>query len=1061
MSDVFISYSRKDIAFARMLHKALQDSGLETWIDWQDIPPSADWLEEVYDAIEGADSFVFIISPAAVKSEICEKEIAHAAKNNKRLIPIVIDQIDPQLVPTSLALLNWIFFNKDEQAAFNAAVQDLLQAIQTDHAWVKEHTRLQIRALEWETKNKEDGYLMRGEDLSEAERWLSKSDEKDPPPTALQTQFIIASRGGATRRQRITMGAVLAGLIIAIGLGIIAWTQRNVAVHEGNQRATAQAMAEEQRNIAIQEGNLRATSQAVAEEQRDVAISGQLSMLSANELSRNWEIALLLAIEANQAANTTEAEIAMRQALFHAGRTINYFQGHTDQIHHLALNSGKTFLASSSEDGTVRIWDLKAGIEQLVLHGHTGPVMQSEWNDDSTQILTAGTDGTVRVWDSHSGIELMLLTGHEGVVYSAAWDITNSRILSNGEDGTARVWDAESGEELLLLSHSGPVQHAKWSQDGGFILTSGGREVRIWNSESGAVVADLDPKSVLSHSPTWRYINAINWNVNLTRATTAAFGKVLVWDLTGILGPDENQGKPRLVTTHEHAIQGMEIGNVVHTEWSNDGKWILSVSTDSSVEVWDAETGQSIFELSGHAGAVNYGEWSDDGKRILTVSADGTARVWSADNGQEITVLSGHSGAINYATWIDEGTQLATAGSDGDLRVWTIDAIDEGISFPAGVQERSAWNSDGSLIATSGYGVYVWDSSSGLGLAEIQGKYAEWNPADTLLLTFDKGPAIQLWNVQSLIDSPGILPDPVTLNGHQDKVLHAAWNEAGTLIASASEDGTVRLWDAETGEELALLMANGGSPSRVLWNNQGSRLASLSDNSVQVWNVEEVLDNDEDQTPLVSINREEDCIQCAAWNPQGTRIITGGKDGTARIWDAENGQELMILSGHEGMLNHAAWNPSGTQIVTASNDATARIWDGETGQELFTLSGHIDPISHAVWNSTGTTIITSSLDFTTRLWDTVTGQEIAVVSGYIDAVRHAAWNPKGDRFVTTSWGDPVRTFFTPLAGTLEEACSHAVRNLTQEEWNKLIPDFSCRVTCPNLPDLCNSGSQQQ
>ncbi len=62
MSDVFISYSHKDIAFARLLHNALEDRELQTWIDWQDIPPSADWLAEVYEATQAADVFIFVIS---------------------------------------------------------------------------------------------------------------------------------------------------------------------------------------------------------------------------------------------------------------------------------------------------------------------------------------------------------------------------------------------------------------------------------------------------------------------------------------------------------------------------------------------------------------------------------------------------------------------------------------------------------------------------------------------------------------------------------------------------------------------------------------------------------------------------------------------------------------------------------------------------------------------------------------------------------------------------------------------------------------------------------------
>jgi len=82
MTDVFISYSRKDIAFARMLNEALIENDLETWIDWQDIPPSTDWLGEVYEAIKGADAFVFVISETSLNSETCGLEINHAANRD-------------------------------------------------------------------------------------------------------------------------------------------------------------------------------------------------------------------------------------------------------------------------------------------------------------------------------------------------------------------------------------------------------------------------------------------------------------------------------------------------------------------------------------------------------------------------------------------------------------------------------------------------------------------------------------------------------------------------------------------------------------------------------------------------------------------------------------------------------------------------------------------------------------------------------------------------------------------------------------------------------------------
>jgi TIR domain len=187
MADTFISYSRKDIAFAKIIHESLRASDLETWIDWQDIPPSVDWFAEIQSAIEQADSFVFIISPTSVKSEICSKEIAHAEANNKRLIPIVIGDIDPQLVPASLIPLNWIFF-KEEDKEYIKALQNLVTALTMDQPWVKAHTRLQNRALEWERGSHEVGYLLHGADLQSAEEWLSRSSGKDPAPSALQTQ---------------------------------------------------------------------------------------------------------------------------------------------------------------------------------------------------------------------------------------------------------------------------------------------------------------------------------------------------------------------------------------------------------------------------------------------------------------------------------------------------------------------------------------------------------------------------------------------------------------------------------------------------------------------------------------------------------------------------------------------------------------------------------------------------------------------------------------------------------------------------------------------------------
>src|SRR5688572_31901339 len=87
MSNIFISYSRSDLHQPQKIVGALAASKLETWIDWKSIPKGEDWEQEIYRGIEAAEAFLFLISNHSVASEMCNKEIAHAVKNGKRILP--------------------------------------------------------------------------------------------------------------------------------------------------------------------------------------------------------------------------------------------------------------------------------------------------------------------------------------------------------------------------------------------------------------------------------------------------------------------------------------------------------------------------------------------------------------------------------------------------------------------------------------------------------------------------------------------------------------------------------------------------------------------------------------------------------------------------------------------------------------------------------------------------------------------------------------------------------------------------------------------------------------
>lgn len=202
MADIFISYSRNDTDFVYSLHKVLTcDKNKDVWTDFEDIPPAARWRSEIATAIEQADSFVFVISPDSVASEECRQELSYAIKQHKRLIGIFYREVELKSVPKELGELNFIFSRSEDD--FESAVNSLVSAAETDLEWVKDHTRLLSRALEWERQGKNDSLLLRGDDLEAAEKWLAQSGIKKPVPNELQGQFILASRQDESARQRV------------------------------------------------------------------------------------------------------------------------------------------------------------------------------------------------------------------------------------------------------------------------------------------------------------------------------------------------------------------------------------------------------------------------------------------------------------------------------------------------------------------------------------------------------------------------------------------------------------------------------------------------------------------------------------------------------------------------------------------------------------------------------------------------------------------------------------------------------------------------------------------
>ena len=241
---IFISYSRKDMAFADRLEAALKMRGFEPLIDRTEIYAFEDWWKRIKALISRADLVVFVLSPDAIASDVALKEVAHAASLNKRLAPIVCRRVEDGAVPELLRRLNFVFF--DDPVRFEVSADLLAEALLSDIGWIRQHTEFGEAARHWSASGRPGGLLLRSPALEEAERWIASRPRGAPEPTAETQAFVAGSRRGATRRRNILTGSLTAGLVVALALAGLAYWQRGIAVEQ-------QRVANEQRQLAEQQ----------------------------------------------------------------------------------------------------------------------------------------------------------------------------------------------------------------------------------------------------------------------------------------------------------------------------------------------------------------------------------------------------------------------------------------------------------------------------------------------------------------------------------------------------------------------------------------------------------------------------------------------------------------------------------------------------------------------------------------------------------------------------------------------------------------------------------------
>jgi WD40 repeat protein len=987
-SSVFISYSRKNKAFAQKLNDSLDNSGVEAWVDWEGIPLSSDWMDEITRAIEGADAFLFIISPDSLASDVCKDELELGLKYNKKLVPILhLEPEKGQTMHDALAATNWVYMR--EQDDFDATLPALIDTIQTDLGWVRQHTRILQRAKEWEGKEKDNSLLLQGTELSGAETWMVEASAQDGREVVpLQGEYIQSSRLAATKRQRNLLIGVSLALVVSIGMAIFALISRSEAVSNEHARATQQVIAEQNEAEAVANEQARATQQVIAEENEKEAIQNAILAQAQRAAAEAriyqaqagaLDLSTLLAIDSWQRSPSFLAEdILRRNTSMSAIPVVQMKQG--DSISRIKESPDGKYFASASEDGSVCLWDVLTGAQKLCVQQESA-VYDILFSGDSSFFAAGGDDGTVRLWH-----------------------VADGALLQSYEFGETEIWDIDLRPTGDLMDLEAKPREQKFeSAVYKVVYSPNGEWLGIGNSSGRTFLWNTDKFFTYEGATHTDEVYALDFSAD---------GR---WMVTG--------GADSVVRATEVTANGLARKVMTHGDWvefvqfSPGDNWFVSASDDNKLRVWDVETGIEKMRME-HSGFVLRIDISDNGAWIASTGADQTARVWDAISGSQMIQIPLESRGSSIL-FNETATRLMVGDNAGNLTLWDTSSLLARlniIEFPELVHE-ARYSPDGSKLAVNTDQRNVWSLPVADTLSMKDGALGtEIITTDSLTYDLTYSPD-SVWVAAAASRANKVLLYKKSAPGedNQDaeylreilldsKVYAVDFSPDSTQLATADGNGFVRIWDLQSGDEVATL-ENSSSVRGLGYHPEGKTIAVSIKDQIVIWDIES-------QKQLHTLSHV-GSLDTIGYSDDGKWFASASSEGTIYLWDVENNYALsdtvLQLNGQPYGFD---FSPDGHYLAAGSTNYFAYVWDLTVGQEVTRLP-HNDVVSSVEFSPDGFELATASRKVV-QIWDF---PSLPVISE--------------DTLV-------------------ESACSHLVSNMSQSEWDLFYAGQEYRPLCTTL-----------
>eukprot|EP00045_Choanoeca_perplexa_P017145 m.243226 g.243226 ORF g.243226 m.243226 type:complete len:1747 (-) comp17460_c0_seq1:28-5268(-) len=601
-----------------------------------------------------------------------------------------------------------------------------------------------------------------------------------------------------------------------------------------------------------------------------------------------------------------------------------YTHGSGHPISAMAVSHSDTFFvsgSSSKSNSTMKLWPLNATMKKASFSGHEQPITALAVTYDDARVLSGSKDMTVRVWNIKARTVERIFTVHSTPITSIATSPSADLYASSSEDSTVRVWGLSERSTPVALGsdvHSGTVTNVTFVS--GTMLSSGDSTGKVvcWQLQGTSSAAPRSGSILLQ----------------LTQESGVKFVTPGPAQTLVACTQENNVKTYRLPGGQELKAEAAVSATVLAVDMSHDNQWVVSGSSDHSVNVWDVAKGKLHTSLDCHSDDVTGVSIDPDNAYGASCSKDGTIVVWPmlGISGRRTIRLARRVGKFHtatvYATDVaitKDRKHLVASLSNGRVAVWLYKEL-----LAQGKTEPLAYITMSRSFAHRGAATALAVSSN-----------------SQFIVSGGEDTKVVVWQFNALY-APGVKLKSKGLNGKGSAEVYTFSNSApvtcvaisddSRIVLSGGEDHFIHLWKMEDGGLLGRLEAHEAAVTSVAiaFDNQFAVSASL-DNSMKLWRLGSSGKSGELEKDDLIVELPCDPEACDIVLSRDSQFVVAGTMGNAvKVWQLESGMAT-VASGHAGDVKGVTLSESGRIFASAGEDGLVKLFRTNSGAEVHRL----------------------------------------------------------------------------------------------------------------------------